>query len=164
MRNAKRFCALVLALVMILPLISIPAFAQDQAPTFHNQGKLLWSNNFSNASAPSDVYSTHNIWAQIKDIGGEHGKVMYIDNKPAELYDKSAYWINMGGMKGIYWKVTDAVVAENGTVSGKVTLDNTEYTFSGATLNTDKEFSSTRLNEIICENPFILSIERCDNE
>lgn len=138
MRNAKRFCALVLALVMILPLISIPAFAQDQAPTFHNQGKLLWSNNFSNASAPSDVYSTHNIWAQIKDIGGEHGKVMYIDNKPAELYDKSAYWINMGGMKGIYWKVTDAVVAENGTVSGKVTLDNTEYTFSGATLNTDK--------------------------
>ena len=33
-----------------------------------------------------------------------------------------------------------------------------------ATLNTDKEFSSTRLNEIMSENPFILSIERCDNE
>ncbi len=31
-----------------------------------------------------------------------------------------------------------------------------------ATLNTDKEFSSTRLNEIIAENPFIRSIERCD--
>ncbi len=31
-----------------------------------------------------------------------------------------------------------------------------------ATLNTDKEFSSTRLNEIMAENPFICSIERCD--
>ncbi len=31
-----------------------------------------------------------------------------------------------------------------------------------ATLNTDKEFSSTRLKQIMAENPFILSIERCD--
>ncbi len=31
-----------------------------------------------------------------------------------------------------------------------------------ATLNTDREFSSTRLNEIMTENPFICSIERCD--
>lgn len=33
-----------------------------------------------------------------------------------------------------------------------------------ATLNTDKEFSSTRLNEIISQNPFICSIERCEND
>ena len=33
-----------------------------------------------------------------------------------------------------------------------------------ATLNTDKEFSSTRLNEIISENAFICSIERCEND
>lgn len=33
-----------------------------------------------------------------------------------------------------------------------------------ATLNTDKEFSSTRLNEIMSEHAFIRSIERCDNE
>ena len=33
-----------------------------------------------------------------------------------------------------------------------------------ATLNTDKEFSSTSLNAVIAENPFVLSIERCDNE
>ena len=33
-----------------------------------------------------------------------------------------------------------------------------------ATLNTEREFSSTRLNEIIAENDFICSIERCDNE
>jgi putative Mg2+ transporter-C (MgtC) family protein len=33
-----------------------------------------------------------------------------------------------------------------------------------ATLNTDKEFTSTRLNEIITENDFIYSIERCDND
>lgn len=33
-----------------------------------------------------------------------------------------------------------------------------------ATLNTDKEFSSTRLNQIMEENNFISSIERCDND
>lgn len=33
-----------------------------------------------------------------------------------------------------------------------------------ATLNTDKEFSSTTLNAVIAENPFVLSIERCDND
>lgn len=33
-----------------------------------------------------------------------------------------------------------------------------------ATINTDKEFSSTRLNQIIAENPFIRSIERIENQ
>ena len=33
-----------------------------------------------------------------------------------------------------------------------------------ATLNTDKEFPSSDLNDIIAENPFILSIESCDND
>ncbi len=33
-----------------------------------------------------------------------------------------------------------------------------------ATLTTDNEFSSTQLNEIISQNSFIFSIERCDNE
>ena len=33
-----------------------------------------------------------------------------------------------------------------------------------ATLNTDKEFSSTRLNEIMAEHAFVLSIERCEQD
>lgn len=33
-----------------------------------------------------------------------------------------------------------------------------------ATLNTEQEFSSTKLNQIIAENSFISSIERCDND
>ena len=33
-----------------------------------------------------------------------------------------------------------------------------------ATLNTLKELSSTQLNNIICSNDFIYSIERCDND
>ena len=37
-------------------------------------------------------------------------------------------------------------------------------TVYSAVLNTDKEYSSQRLNEIMAENPFILSLERCDNE
>lgn len=33
-----------------------------------------------------------------------------------------------------------------------------------ATLITNEEFSSTQLNEIVQQNPFVLSIERCENE
>ena len=33
-----------------------------------------------------------------------------------------------------------------------------------AMLNTDKEFRSSELNEMIAKHPFILSIERCDND
>lgn len=41
--------------------------------------------------------------------------------------------------------------------------DNGQLTYN-ATLNTDQEFSATRLKEIMTEHPFILSIERCDQE
>lgn len=41
--------------------------------------------------------------------------------------------------------------------------DNGLLTYS-ATMNTDEEFSSTRLNEIMAQHSFILSIERCDQE
>ncbi len=33
-----------------------------------------------------------------------------------------------------------------------------------ATLNTDIEYSSTQLNQIMSENAFVLSVERCDND
>ena len=33
-----------------------------------------------------------------------------------------------------------------------------------ATLSTEQEFSSTWINQVMVENPFICSIERCDNE
>ena len=44
-----------------------------------------------------------------------------------------------------------------------LTRDGNQLVYN-ATLNTDKEFSSTRLNEIMSENAFIRSIERCDND
>ena len=37
-----------------------------------------------------------------------------------------------------------------------------EETLYHATLNTGEEFSSAQLQEIMAENPFIKSIERCD--
>lgn len=39
-----------------------------------------------------------------------------------------------------------------------------ENTVYHAVLNTDKEYSSQILNKIMAENPFILSVERCDEE
>lgn len=43
-----------------------------------------------------------------------------------------------------------------------ITRTETEVIYS-ATLNTEKEFSSTRLNQIMAENDYIRSIERCEN-
>lgn len=42
--------------------------------------------------------------------------------------------------------------------------DKDDHIVYSATLNTDQEFSSTNLNKIIMENPFICSIERCDKD
>ena len=39
-----------------------------------------------------------------------------------------------------------------------------DHVIYSATLNTETEYSSARLNEIVAENPFVLSIERCENE
>ncbi len=39
-----------------------------------------------------------------------------------------------------------------------------EETLYHATLNTDEEYSSARLQEIMAENPFIKSLERCNDE
>ena len=44
-----------------------------------------------------------------------------------------------------------------------ITRENGQTIYS-ATLNSEKEFSSTRLNEIMQENSFIRSLERCDND
>ncbi len=41
---------------------------------------------------------------------------------------------------------------------------NGENVIYSATLTTDREFSSTWLNQIMEENPFICLVERCDNE
>lgn len=44
-----------------------------------------------------------------------------------------------------------------------ITRENGQTIYS-ATLNTEREYSSTRLNEIMQEHAFIRSLERCDND
>lgn len=44
-----------------------------------------------------------------------------------------------------------------------ITRENGQTIYS-ATLNTEREYSSTRLNEIMKEHAFIRSLERCDND
>lgn len=41
--------------------------------------------------------------------------------------------------------------------------ENNQVLYS-ATLNTETEYSSSHLNDIVKENPFIISIERCEND
>lgn len=59
-------------------------------------------------------------------------------------------------------KVKELFDAEHfNSLSIKREHDKTVYR---AVLNTDKEYSSQRLNEIMTENSFIVSVERCDEE
>ena len=44
-----------------------------------------------------------------------------------------------------------------------INRENGQVTYS-ATLHTEKEFSSTWLNQLVEDHPFILSVERCDND
>ncbi len=59
-------------------------------------------------------------------------------------------------------KVKELFSAEHfSSLSIKREGENTVY---HAVLNTDKEYSSQMLNAIMAENPFIISVERCDEE
>ena len=59
-------------------------------------------------------------------------------------------------------KVKELFEAEHfNSLSIKREGENTVY---HAVLNTDKEYSSQMLNKIMADNPFILSVERCDEE
>ena len=139
-RNSSRITALVLALMMIVPLISVPTFALNASENFDKSsaaGELIWSADFEDADSLSDVYSATGNRAELVDIGGDHGKVYKNTNAPSELFANVKYWVNYGGRDGTWKAVTNAVVAEDGTLSGTVTLDK-EYTFSGAFINATK--------------------------
>ena len=54
-RNSSRITAIVLALVMLLPLISVPTFAAD-----YTAEDILWSEDFSSYEGIDDVYAAKN--------------------------------------------------------------------------------------------------------
>ncbi len=148
-KTSSRVTAIILALMMIVPLISVPAFAEDATAT------LLWSTDFSDAKSDSDtegegtvaISNSGTLYDQIKDINGN--KVYYFDmsNGPETVCETSSsgaafpYYIATAATSN--WNsVPASYVTENadGTFTGKAyssALGKTTVYFHDAVLNTD---------------------------
>lgn len=112
-RNHSRIIAFALALVMILPLISIPAFAEE-APA----ADIEWSENFNAATVPSDALAGYPAGLEIVD-----GALSLEIKGVGEGY-------KLAQNQGNHYAITEVTV--NGdTLTGKVTYNGAVYTVSG---------------------------------
>lgn len=145
-RNSSRITALVLALMMIVPLISVPAFAENASVNFNESaaaGELIWSADFEDAEKISDVYSKTGSLAQLKDIGGEHGKVYYNDNKPAAtINDKTYYVANAADRNAAFYPIYSLNVDGTTLVSGTFSANNKTYKLENVAIGTNDFLSS----------------------
>ncbi len=147
-RNSSRITAIVLALMMIVPLISVPTFAEEAAtPVFTQDFESI-----ENIGDAIKAQGTGNDSAVLKDLGGDRGKVFMFDltngadkafgnNEADAIYVTSA---NSSG-SGSTYKVTSYKASSNGKVTGYVTIDGTEYKFENATLNTETFATKSKL-------------------
>ena len=116
-RKHSRITALVLALVMILPLISIPTFAEDTAPA----PTLNWSQNFDNVAALSDAFSARGTETELKDGAA----VLHFAGA-----ETNKYYVSVAKAQSAT-EVTNPVVADGTMTSGTVVIDSVTYNLSG---------------------------------
>lgn len=161
-RKSSRITAIVLALMMIVPLISVPAFAEDAATP-------LFTQNFDVEKVTDAIkqQGAGNASGSIKDIGGEHGKVFMYDlsNGPANYYENDGegllYLIvnRDGAGKRIKLVKDELTFNANGTVTGYATIDGTEYKFDKAVLNEEYFTTQTTLYSIILTESYLFTTE-----
>ena len=138
-RNSSRIMALALALMMIVPLISVPAFAEDPTPLFAENFENVENDDVFN-TVVSNSNNANNPSISIKDIGGDHGKVYYFDysngvSKQVGTYDEGTLFI-IKDKNGSPYPAKDLVANADGTYTGKVVVNAVEYKFVNAKLNT----------------------------
>ncbi len=130
-KNSSRILAIILAMMMIVPMISIPTFAEIP----------LYRQDFETGSL-TDLIESKNPSVSIKDLGdGQHGKVFYFDMNKGPTDDGNLYLIkdkNSGRHK-----VTEYTTNEDGTINGKVTValsgaEPVELMFENAVVETQK--------------------------
>lgn len=132
-RRHNRITALLLALVMLLPLISIPAFAEEAEAG----AELLWKESFDGKTL-GDVATAYPATSQIKAADKDadaHGDVLQIDVKgvgATEYY----LWQDQNHS----WPLTNVTVAD-----GIVTGDANGATWSGA-INSETASPSVKVS------------------
>jgi len=139
-RKSSRITALFLALVMILPLISIPTFAEEVTAT------PFFTQNF-NSGAVADVVATDSTTTTIADaVKKTDDKALNIVSKLLDVKE-NVYYYNIGGGNNDYKAIgEDYTVIEGGielknklsisttitVAEGKTVTANVDYTVSGA--------------------------------
>ncbi len=117
-RHSSRIVAIALALMMIVPLVSIPVFAAE--------GDVLYSESFENITNVADAVkpqSPNNNSGFIKRVGGSHGKAFYYDlsgGPTKELMDdgKEKLYITTTGEEGTWYALDEYTINADGTISG----------------------------------------------
>lgn len=125
-----RIVSLVLALVMLLPLVSVPAFAEETEVTYvsHSEsfdGKTLYETTLNHSLAPSGA----SVQAAAKDAE-QHGDVFHMPATPKAPYEY--YLVNTSARSAS--AIKEPVIGADGTLSG--TADN-GVTVSNAVINSD---------------------------
>ncbi len=138
-RKHTKIIALCMALLMILPVISLPAVAADSSsPTVlwagdDFEGTSPWGNIRSKPTSSTLVTEANGnkaIRFEAKGVqGGTYNADYYIGNK------------DLSASKTKFYEVTDITENADGTVSGTVVINSTTYTFTSQT--PDRNIEST---------------------
>ncbi len=146
-RNSSRITAIVLALMMIVPLISVPAFATDTEVDAGTEPQAILKEDFESyeedAPAVGNGLVTGPSNAVIATLDGN--KCVKYDLNPMTTSKEGALFINVGkgvdafhvatllAQGGASFDPTTQTIVYNGTVS----ISGTTFYFKGATLNTN---------------------------
>ena len=152
MKAMKRSLALALALLMMLPLISVPAVAEEPTPTVYWNGSDLESGD-----GMSIVNSYPSTLQVVEEDNGNHAFRYDAVGVQGGNYSADFYAVtyNTNASKAKFYAFSTSTVNEDGTVSGKVTIEGTEYTVSNAIPDKNKEMSD-------CKGYALFSGEQCD--
>ncbi len=108
-RNSSRITAIVLALMMIVPLISIPALADDAAAQAEAVVTTpVWTEDFDNGTVADHLLSFPATADIINGIGGNKTNAYFVDLKAT--CDTQFAVMDKG--RSAYWKVTSIAYAD----------------------------------------------------
>lgn len=141
-KRSSRIAAIVLALLMIVPMISIPAVAETTATKVDtSKATPVASDDFENyaegSTAPNNGLVSGPSTTVIATVDGN--KVLKYDNVPASTNKDGQYFINLGGNNNNWATVKDYVPDldddDNDIADGTVTISGSTYYFKAALIN-----------------------------
>lgn len=127
MKRTQRWISFLLALVMLLPLAAFPAVAEEAAPT------VFWKGNgFEGETPTADIQSGPVSQQVVEEANGNHALRFDSVGIKGGSYPEDYYVATYGATasKTKFYAVSSYTLESDGTVSGSVTVEGTDYTFT----------------------------------